>query len=249
MSSEFLEGAAEATFRLHVHVTRVMRQYPEAIQLVGKVNDEAAANDSAAEKDGPGIMRLDSALLFRSEGQDAPLLIKAAAAHRNNNTKEKRTDALFSPRSLCSFAAVLLGKLKTFHKKIFPASESTFDKLLLAQVSWTKTSLLSVKVMFLITMSLFSQSLLESSETLAACAKGHFQRLVDVGSRLFLLRQKTVTIRPRTNRSLLMMTTTYCRGLKRLVAFKRARRECELPLATSPRKQIKKAAAERAPKR
>lgn len=61
--------------------------YSEAVQLVEKVNDDVTTGDSPGKRDGLGITRLDSALLFQSERQNTSLFIRPAAAHSMQNKK------------------------------------------------------------------------------------------------------------------------------------------------------------------
>lgn len=74
-----------------------------------------------------GISNLGRALLSESEKLDALLFKDAAADHTKNDTKEKRAVTLFNPVSNFSCAVGLLKKLKSVHKKTFPASESSFE--------------------------------------------------------------------------------------------------------------------------
>lgn len=62
VSCGILQGAAETKNRRYVRVTRLMRRYLEALELVERVSDEATLNDSVDEKGWLGITRLDSAL-------------------------------------------------------------------------------------------------------------------------------------------------------------------------------------------
>lgn len=66
-------------------MTRLLRQYLEALQLLEKVNDQAAASDSPAKKGGLKITHLDSGFLFESGEQGALLLIAAAEVHTKIN--------------------------------------------------------------------------------------------------------------------------------------------------------------------
>lgn len=97
VSCEFVQGAAEVTLRRYVLVTRLMRWYPEALELAEKINDEVAASDSAAGKSRLEIKHLHGALSLKSEKQDALLSIKSAAAYTRTSTTDKRTIALFKP--------------------------------------------------------------------------------------------------------------------------------------------------------
>lgn len=56
VSFGMLQGAAEATRRAYDRVSRVMRLYPEAFQLLEKVNEEASASDSAGRKGRAGFV-------------------------------------------------------------------------------------------------------------------------------------------------------------------------------------------------
>lgn len=64
------------------------------LQLVRKVNNKAAAIDSAPETYGPGMAHLESALLLVSVNWIALLFADAAAAHtEKENEKEKDSRA------------------------------------------------------------------------------------------------------------------------------------------------------------
>lgn len=62
----------ELTYGGYVRVTRIMRQYLEAAQLVDHVSYEDAAGDRAAGKDGLDILHLDSAFAFEVRGCLSP---------------------------------------------------------------------------------------------------------------------------------------------------------------------------------
>lgn len=93
---------------------------------------------------------------LESDKQIALLFIRAAAAHANDSTDENRTATLFSSRAFIFYAAALLNELAAVHEKAFPANESTFEKVPSSQSPRTKASSLSVEVMLVRTMSLFS---------------------------------------------------------------------------------------------
>lgn len=63
VSCGFLQAVVEATYRQYVSVARLMHRSPEALQLVKKVHDEAAASDGTAGKEGLGITHLGKVLL------------------------------------------------------------------------------------------------------------------------------------------------------------------------------------------
>lgn len=90
VSLRFLQGAAWVTCWHYFRVTRLMCSYPEALQPVEKVNDEAAAGDKAGGKGGLGITQLLNALLLESKKQNAVLLIETSAVHNKNNTNEEK---------------------------------------------------------------------------------------------------------------------------------------------------------------
>lgn len=96
----------------------LVSRYAEALQLVEKVSDEAAASGIPAEKIELGISHVSSALLLVSEEQDALLLTEAAAVHTEDNTKEKRVAVLFDSRAFPSSAVALLQKLKIFTREL-----------------------------------------------------------------------------------------------------------------------------------
>lgn len=169
---EFPQEAVDATCRLHVHEPRLKRRYPETLQLIEKVNDEAAANDSAARKSALGIKHLESVLLLESKKQDALVSIAAAAAHTRDSTRVRKTAALCSSCFFYSFSAALQDNLKIVHKKAFPAAELTFEMLLSAQEPRKKTSSLFVEATFLSTISLLSLSIMPcSADTFKGCAR------------------------------------------------------------------------------
>lgn len=64
-----------------------MRRYSKALRLVEKISDGAALSDSAAEKGGLRITRVDSALLLMSEKPYALPVIGAAAADTRDSMK------------------------------------------------------------------------------------------------------------------------------------------------------------------
>lgn len=115
----------------------------------------------------------------------------------------------------------------------------TFEKFLSAPVPRTDIFSLSVQNMFFSTMSVFSHDLAERKETLAACAKGHFQRLACAVSSHFLHHQEMVTLRKRKVESLSPRSTTSSGRSKRRVLTKPARLDFGLLSATSPRRQIR----------
>lgn len=125
-----MQGAIEAANRRFVGVKRIVRQYREAPELIGKITDEGAASNIAVEKDGLGAAHLDKALLFESEKQTALLLIEDAAVHTKETETTKRTAALDNLLAFYSYAALLPEKLRKVHKKTFPASKSTSEKFL-----------------------------------------------------------------------------------------------------------------------
>lgn len=85
-----MQGAVGAAYRQYLRVTKVLREYLEALKLVDKVRDEGAAIDSAVRKGCRSLTHLDSAFGFESERQDALFFIKAAPVHTKNNRNEKR---------------------------------------------------------------------------------------------------------------------------------------------------------------
>lgn len=95
MSFGFLHAAAEVSYPRYVRVTRLKPPYLEAVQLVEKVNEEAASDDSAAGNGGLRITHLDGALLLKSENWKALLLNNAAAVVAKNGTNETRIAAPF----------------------------------------------------------------------------------------------------------------------------------------------------------
>lgn len=137
-------------------MTRLTQRYPEARQLVEKVNHEAAAGDSAGSKDGLGIRHVSSALLLQAEKQASLRFIGIAAVHTNDDTKDKNTAALFSSRALFFIVAALLEELKTVYKKTVPVNASRSEEHLYAQLIRTEVSSLSVRVVFLNSISLLA---------------------------------------------------------------------------------------------
>lgn len=94
---------------------RLVRRYPDALQLVKLLSDEAALGASAARRGVLGITHRKNVLLLHSENQDAELSIKSAAAHRNDDTKEKRTAAVSRPCSFSFIPTPLLDELVALH--------------------------------------------------------------------------------------------------------------------------------------
>lgn len=72
-----------------------MRRYQEALELVKKVSEEGGAGESAGAKGGLDVTHLDSALLPHSEKDDL-FSIETATAHTKDDSKYRRTAAVFS---------------------------------------------------------------------------------------------------------------------------------------------------------
>lgn len=214
-----------------------MRRYSEAVELFERVNNEAAAGDSAARKSWLDITRLDSALLSESEKQDALLFMEATAARTKKSTKKKKAAAPFSAVAFYSYAATLLRKLKSVHKKAFAANDSTFEKPPSVHMLRTKTSSPSLKAAFLIALSLFSHDPSDRRPTLLACAKGRPQRLNGVVSTHFLPQREMVALKIRENRCLSSLTPTDSRRLEKCMSSKLGRFDSGLLPVTPPREQ------------
>lgn len=90
---------AEATWRRYVREKRLMRRYPKVLELVKKLNDEAAAGDSTLEKKVSPAPRILVVPSFWCERSRMLFFIKAAAVLTKDNTKEIRTAALFNPHA------------------------------------------------------------------------------------------------------------------------------------------------------
>lgn len=148
-----------------------MRRCAEALQLAKKVGDEAAAGNSAGQKDELGVMHLESVFPFQSDQQNALLFIAAAAVHTRDKTKEERTGTLFTSCAFYFYATTLLEKPKAVQKTAIPAPMSTLEEFLCAQMPQTKGFLLFVKTMFLDNMSLLSHDTSHKGRILAARAK------------------------------------------------------------------------------
>lgn len=73
--------AVNSSYCRHVRVTNLMRRFPEALWLVGKIKDEAASGDSASAAGGMGATHPNNAMLSSAEELDVLLYIEAEAAH------------------------------------------------------------------------------------------------------------------------------------------------------------------------
>lgn len=135
-----------------------------------------------------------------------------------------------------SSAVSLLGKVQDVPEKASPASESTFEKSLSAQVPRTKISSLSVRAIFLSIMNLFFQEPSDRRRPLSARAKDRSQRFFGMVSRPFLSQRKMVLLGKRKDREPSPMTRTDSRRLRKSVSSKLAHFECRLAHATSPYK-------------
>lgn len=178
MSCRFLQGADEATSRRYVQVTKLRRRCPKGLRLIEKVNEEAIAGHGAAGKGGLDITHPNSALFLKSKKQAALLFIQAATVHSKDSTEENRKAAQPSSSTFYFYAAALLSKLKIVQKKIFSASELTFEEFLLAHVPQTKNPLLSVKVMLPSAMRLFFRDTSDKRKTVGTRQKGRSTRLI-----------------------------------------------------------------------
>lgn len=58
-----------------------MRRFPEALQLIENINDEAASTDSGSAKGALSITHLDEAVLSSAEEHTVLLYTEAAVAH------------------------------------------------------------------------------------------------------------------------------------------------------------------------
>lgn len=128
-----------------------MGRFPEALKLFEKINEEA----DAANGSGEGALRTPhqyNATVFISEEQYVLLFIEAAAAQ----TKKKRHGQPFSGHVFYSYAEALLEKLQMVRQSSVQVKTSSFDEYLSTEIPQTKSFLLSVKNMFVNTMSLFS---------------------------------------------------------------------------------------------
>lgn len=217
-------------------MTRLLRQYPEALELVEKVIDEGAAGDSGAAERGLRLTHLYSALLSKLKKQEAPLFVEASAAHTKNDTIEIRTAALFSPCDLYFCVSWLLNKLKTVYKKVSPASESTLEEVLSAWVPRTKISSMPVKAKLLSTMPLFFYGAPDRKETLAACAKRRSRRPASAVSTHLIPQRKMLKLRKAKDKRPPSMTSAHSRRLKRRVLTQPARLDFALPPTTLPLK-------------
>lgn len=117
----FLQVAAETIYRRYDGVTRLVRRYPKAFQIVEKVSDEAVARDSAAERGRVCItISIVSAFAVRKPEWSGSRRDRHTAYKR---VTQKKKAALLHPSLFYSYYAVLLQKLKTTHKKAFAAKE------------------------------------------------------------------------------------------------------------------------------
>lgn len=89
MSRGCLQGAVDTKNRHYVRRISLVRQCSEALRLVEKLNEKAAADDSAAGKRKLGFTQLDSVLHSQSGEQNALLPIESPAAHTKEDMKDK----------------------------------------------------------------------------------------------------------------------------------------------------------------
>lgn len=90
---------------------RCVGGFPEALRLVGYLNDEAAGEDSSSTTDALGAIHPGSTVLSKADWHDALLYLQAAVAHMGN-WKQTTT---FKSRAFYSYAASLFQELKCMH--------------------------------------------------------------------------------------------------------------------------------------
>lgn len=122
----------------------------------------------------------------------------------------------------------------------FPAHKLTLEKFLSAQVQRTKTSSLSVKGIFLSTMSLSCDNPSDRRGTLPTRAEDGSQRLASVVPTHFLPQRGTKTMQRRKDRSSPPVIPTSSRCLEKRLLTKPASLESELQPATHSRKGRRK---------
>lgn len=204
------------------------------------VNDETVSGDSPAGEGGLGITHLDSALLLHSEKAATLLFVEAATAYTKDNAKNERSAVLFSPHGFNFYAALLLKKVKSIRMKAIAAEQLAFQDFLGAQWPRKKLSSLSVKPLFLSSISLFSHDSSERRGILAGRARGLIQRLVGVASKHFLPQKETVAMGKGKNRSRPPMTPAVSRRSEKRVWTKPGHPHFGLPSAIPMRKQSRK---------
>lgn len=89
---------------------------------------------------------------------------------------------MFNSRVLKLYAAPLLDNLKTVSKKAFPASESTRENLLSAQMARKKTFSLSARTLFPSTVRLLFQDPSDRKGTMAARENNFYRSLLGLVS-------------------------------------------------------------------
>lgn len=117
-----LHGMDETTHWRYVRVARLKHRYPEAFQLFQRVSEKAAGSFDGAQKGGPGITRLKSALHSEFEKHYALLLIGAAAVQLKDSTKERKTAGQLNSHALYFKAPMLLKMMSTIREKKGSAS-------------------------------------------------------------------------------------------------------------------------------
>lgn len=118
-----IQGANESSHRLCFRVNKLMRRFPEALKLVKKINEEAAATDSTG-KSGLGVAHLDNMMLSSSEEQDLLLLIEAVAAH----SALKKQGPTFNCCVFYLYATMLFEELGTVHESAIQGKTSSTEK-------------------------------------------------------------------------------------------------------------------------
>lgn len=184
----------------YIRVTRLVRRYPEPLQLSENVKDEAAASDGAAGKNRLRITHLDSALFLDSERRDAASFMKAAAVHTMKSTKKGKQVALFNCRLIFFYAAALPDEGENVQKKVVPVSESRVEKFLSAQVLRTRISSLSVHALLFRTLRRIIHDHADKEGPLTTDTKGRSRRLVGVVSTHILPQQNMLIMRKKTQK-------------------------------------------------
>lgn len=148
---DFIQGDLESSSSCHVCVTKLMRRFLYALQLIKKLNEEAASKNPSATRETLGVTRLPNPVLLSPDDHDVLLSIEAAIAH----TRRRKQKATSNGRDFYSCDVYSLQELRSMHSTACKKHSLTFSAFLLKAVLQTKTFSLPVKEMFLITMIFF----------------------------------------------------------------------------------------------
>lgn len=111
---------------------RLAGRYPKPLHLVEKIEDKAAASDSASRTAELFITNFHSDLLFQSEKQNVPLFMKATSPCTRDYTQEKNSRAI-QPSWLLSAYCGASEQAENRLQRAVSNRESMFVEVLLAE--------------------------------------------------------------------------------------------------------------------